>query len=74
MANLRSDAMLGKRMVTHQTGLAGKVCSRLYIEAGTDIAKELYFSFLVDQQPLINLTAWLICEASSPSAKAIFRA
>ncbi|MCF7971300.1 MAG: malate--CoA ligase subunit beta [Methylococcaceae bacterium] len=44
-----AEAMLGKRMVTHQTGPAGKVCSRLYIEAGTDIAKELYFSFLVDR-------------------------
>ena len=44
-----ADSMLGKRMVTHQTGPAGKVCSRLYIEAGTDIAKELYFSFLVDR-------------------------
>jgi len=41
--------MLGKRLVTHQTGPTGKVCSRLYIEAGTDIAKELYFSFLVDR-------------------------
>ncbi len=41
--------MLGKRLVTHQTGPAGKVCSRLYIEAGTDIEKELYFSFLVDR-------------------------
>ncbi len=44
-----AEAMLGKRMVTHQTGPAGKVCSRLYVEAGTDIAKELYFSFLVDR-------------------------
>jgi len=44
-----ADDMLGKRMVTHQTGPAGKVCSRLYIEAGTDIDKELYFSFLVDR-------------------------
>lgn len=44
-----ADRMLGKRMVTHQTGPAGKVCSRLYIEAGTEIAKELYFSFLVDR-------------------------
>ncbi len=44
-----ADSMLGKRMVTQQTGPAGKVCSRLYIEAGTDIANELYFSFLVDR-------------------------
>jgi len=41
--------LLGKRLVTHQTGAAGKVCSRLYVEAGTEIAKELYFCFLVDR-------------------------
>lgn len=44
-----AEALLGKRLVTHQTGPAGKVCSRLYVEAGTDIAKELYFCFLVDR-------------------------
>ena len=44
-----ADALLGKRLITHQTGAAGKVCSRLYVEAGTDIVKELYFCFLVDR-------------------------
>jgi len=44
-----AEALLGKRLVTHQTGPIGKVCGRLYIEAGTDIAKELYFCFLVDR-------------------------
>ena len=44
-----AESMLGKRLVTHQTGPAGKVCLRLYIEAGTNIAKELYFSLLVDR-------------------------
>lgn len=44
-----AEALLGKRLVTHQTGPAGKVCSRLYIEAGTEIVKELYFSLLVDR-------------------------
>ena len=44
-----AESMLGRKLVTHQTGPAGKVCGRLYIEAGTDIAKELYFSFLVDR-------------------------
>ncbi len=39
-----AETLLGKRLVTHQTGAAGKVCA-LYVEAGTDIAKELYFSF-----------------------------
>jgi len=44
-----ADSLLGKRLRTHQTGPAGKVCNRLYIEAGTDIAKELYFCLLVDR-------------------------
>ncbi len=44
-----ADELLGKRLRTHQTGPAGKVCLRLYVEAGTSIAKELYFSFLVDR-------------------------
>jgi malate-CoA ligase subunit beta len=44
-----SEALLGKRLVTHQTGPAGKQCLRLYVEAGTDIAKEIYFSLLIDR-------------------------
>jgi malate-CoA ligase subunit beta len=45
-----AEALLGKRLVTHQTGPAGKVCYRLYVEAGTDIAKEFYLSFLIDRE------------------------
>ncbi len=41
--------LLGKRLVTHQTGPAGKVCGRLYVEAGMEIARELYFCLLVDR-------------------------
>jgi malate-CoA ligase subunit beta len=44
-----AEYLLGKRLVTQQTGPSGKVCSRLYVEAGTEIAKELYFCFLVDR-------------------------
>ena len=44
-----AESMLGRKLVTHQTGPAGKVCLRLYVERGTNIAKELYFSFLVDR-------------------------
>jgi len=44
-----AEALLGKRLVTHQTGPAGKQCLRLYVEAGTDIAKEIYFSLLIDR-------------------------
>jgi malate-CoA ligase subunit beta len=45
-----AEELLGKRLVTQQTGPAGKVCSRLYIEAGSDIARELYFSLLIDRE------------------------
>jgi malate-CoA ligase subunit beta len=44
-----AEKLLGKRLITHQTDPAGKVCGRLYIEAGTDIAKEMYFCLLVDR-------------------------
>ncbi len=44
-----AEELLGKRLVTHQTGPAGKVCLRLYVEAGTDIDRELYFCLLVDR-------------------------
>ena len=42
-------AMLGHTLVTHQTGPAGQVVHRLYIEDGSDIARELYLSCLVDR-------------------------
>ncbi|MDE2387761.1 MAG: malate--CoA ligase subunit beta [Betaproteobacteria bacterium] len=44
-----AEALLGKKLVTHQTGPAGKVCSRLYVEAGTNIAKEMYLSLMIDR-------------------------
>ena len=42
--------MLGRTLVTHQTGPAGKQVNRIYIEAGSDIARELYLALLVDRQ------------------------
>lgn len=44
-----SEALLGKRLVTHQTGPQGKLVSRLYIEEGTDIDREIYLSFVMDR-------------------------
>ncbi|KZK87356.1 Succinyl-CoA ligase [ADP-forming] subunit beta [Pseudovibrio sp. Ad13] len=41
--------MLGNTLVTAQTGDAGKVVNRLYIEDGADIDRELYLSLLVDR-------------------------
>lgn len=44
-----ADSLLGKRLVTNQTGPQGKLVSRLYIEEGTNIAKEYYLSFVMDR-------------------------
>jgi succinyl-CoA synthetase beta subunit len=41
--------MLGRTLVTHQTGPQGKQVNRIYIEDGTDIARELYLALLVDR-------------------------
>ncbi len=41
--------MIGKTLVTKQTGPAGKQVNRLYIEDGADIARELYLSMLIDR-------------------------
>lgn len=41
--------LLGKTLVTHQTGPRGRKVRRLLIEEGADIAKELYLSLLVDR-------------------------
>ena len=42
--------MMGKVLVTHQTGPDGKEVKRLYIEEASDIAKEFYLSCLVDRE------------------------
>ncbi len=44
-----AEALLGKRLVTHQTGTAGKLCGKLYVEAGTDIAREIYLALMIDR-------------------------
>ena len=42
--------ILGKTLVTKQTGPAGKKVKRLLIEAGSNIKKEYYLSFVIDRQ------------------------
>ena len=42
-------AMIGHTLVTKQTGPAGRRVSRVYVEAGCDIARELYLSLLIDR-------------------------
>ncbi len=45
-----SEQMLGRTLVTVQTGEAGKQVNRLYIEDGSDIETEFYLSMLVDRE------------------------
>ena len=42
--------ILGKTLVTHQTGPAGKTVGRLLIEEGIDILRELYMGIVLDRQ------------------------
>lgn len=42
--------LIGKTLVTHQTGPEGKVVKRLLVEALSDIAKEYYIGIVVDRQ------------------------
>jgi succinyl-CoA synthetase beta subunit len=52
VAEVKTNAaeMLGRVLVTHQTGPKGKQVNRLYIEEGAAIARELYLSLLVDRE------------------------
>ena len=49
-AEQEARRMLGRTLVTKQTGDAGKQVNRVYIEDGADIARELYLALLVDRQ------------------------
>ncbi len=42
--------LLGKRLVTHQTGPEGKVVHRLYVEAAVPIEREMYIGFVLDRK------------------------
>src|SRR6201981_3730098 len=44
-----ADQILGRKLVTPQTGPAGRIVKRLLIEEGLDIKRELYLGLLVDR-------------------------
>jgi succinyl-CoA synthetase beta subunit len=48
-AAAEAEKMLGRTLVTHQTGPAGKQVNRIYIEDGAGIERELYLAVLVDR-------------------------
>ena len=47
---IEAKKMMGKILVTHQTGPEGKEVKRLYIEETSEIEKELYLSCVVDRE------------------------
>jgi succinyl-CoA synthetase beta subunit len=56
-----ASQMLGHTLVTLQTGAAGKVVNRIYVEEGANIARELYLSALVDRES--GKVAFVVSEA-----------
>ena len=52
IVDLKKEAslMMGKTLITHQTGPEGKKVKRLYIEEASDISKEFYLSCLIDRE------------------------
>ena len=44
-----ANKLLGKTLVTHQTGPEGKTVQRIYVEEGTDIKKEFYLGLVFDR-------------------------
>jgi len=52
ISDLEKEAkqMMGKVLVTHQTGPEGKQVKRLYIEEASDISREFYLSCLIDRE------------------------
>ncbi|MEM9975575.1 MAG: ADP-forming succinate--CoA ligase subunit beta [Pseudomonadota bacterium] len=49
-AAAEAKKMLGRTLVTHQTGAPGKQVNRIYIEDGSGIETEMYLALLVDRQ------------------------
>ena len=45
----QANKLLGKNLITHQTGPSGKEVKRLYVEETSEIQKEFYLSCLIDR-------------------------
>jgi len=55
-----AESLLGKAIVTHQTGPEGRVVKTLYVEAGSDIEREMYLAVVMDrsaQAPVVIAAA-----------------
>jgi len=49
-AKTLAGEILGMTLVTHQTGPEGKVVRKVYVESGSDIARELYVAITLDRE------------------------
>jgi len=49
-AKAAAEQILGKVLVTHQTGPSGKLVQRLFVEQGLKIKKELYLALAIDRE------------------------
>ncbi len=49
-ARQAAAGILGKALVTHQTGPQGRVVRKVYVERGSDIARELYVAVVIDRK------------------------
>jgi succinyl-CoA synthetase beta subunit len=49
-ARAAAEGMLGKALVTHQTGPEGRIVQRLLVEKGSTIAKEFYLAVAIDRE------------------------
>ncbi len=66
-----AGAMLGRTLVTAQTGPAGKQVNRIYLEEGTSIVKEFYLSVLVDR--LAGRIAFVVSTAGGMNIEDVAR-
>ena len=55
-----ANELLGKRLVTNQTGPQGKLVYRLYVENASDIEREIYLAFVLDRD-----SERVVCVASA---------
>ena len=46
---IEAKSLLGKKLITHQTGPSGRIVKRLYVEVSSNIEKEFYLSCVVDR-------------------------
>ncbi len=58
-AGAAAGALLGQRLVTEQTGPAGRVVAQVYVEAGCAHERELYLAILVERS--VGRVAFLAC-------------